>query len=309
MKLLSIVVPCYNEEEVLNLFYEEIIKILHKITDINKEIIFVNDGSRDKTLEVIKKLELKDCEIKHISFSRNFGKESAILAGLDNCRGDYVVLMDADLQHPPSKVLEMYNIMIDKKCDMVTTRRISRKGESKIRSFFANLFYKLINSVSDVKMVPGSQDFRIMTRQVVNSILKLSEYNRFSKGIFNWIGYDTIYVELENVERAAGTTSWSFMGLFKYAIEGMVSFTTAPLKLATVFGSITSLGAFVYLIYLIIKTLLYGADISGFPTIVSLILVLGGIQLLAIGIIGEYLSKTYLECKNRPKYFIKDKKL
>lgn len=306
MKLLSIVVPCYNEEKVLNLFYKEITNVLSQI-DIDKEIILIDDGSSDSTLNLMKELSNQDNHIRYISFSRNFGKEAAILAGLTESRGDYIVLIDADLQHPPTKILEMYNRITTENVDMVATRRITRKGEPPIRSFFAKLFYKIINKISQVKIVPGCQDFRIMSREVVNSILKLTEYNRFSKGIFNWIGYNTVYIELENIERAAGETSWSFWGLLKYALEGIVAYTTAPLQVATILGFLTSSIAFIYLIYIIFKTLLFGSDISGFPTIVCLILILGGFQLISLGIIGEYLSKTYLETKKRPKYFIKEK--
>ncbi|GAA0787419.1 glycosyltransferase family 2 protein [Hathewaya limosa] len=306
MKLLSIVVPCYNEEKVLNLFYKEITNVLSQI-DIDKEIILIDDGSRDSTLNLMKELSNQDNHIRYISFSRNFGKEAAILAGLTESRGDYIVLIDADLQHPPTKILEMYNRITTENVDMVATRRITRKGEPPIRSFFAKLFYKIINKISQVKIVPGCQDFRIMSREVVNSILKLTEYNRFSKGIFNWIGYNTVYIELENIERAAGETSWSFWGLLKYALEGIVAYTTAPLQVATILGFLTSSIAFIYLLYIIFKTILFGSDISGFPTIVCLILILGGFQLISLGIIGEYLSKTYLETKKRPKYFIKEK--
>ena len=306
MKLLSIVVPCYNEEKVLNLFYKEITNVLSQI-DIDKEIILIDDGSSDSTLNLMKELSNQDNHIRYISFSRNFGKEAAILAGLTESRGDYIVLIDADLQHPPTKILEMYNRITTENVDMVATRRITRKGEPPIRSFFAKLFYKIINKISQVKIVPGCQDFRIMSREVVNSILKLTEYNRFSKGIFNWIGYNTVYIELENIERAAGETSWSFWGLLKYALEGIVAYTTAPLQVATILGFLTSSIAFIYLLYIIFKTILFGSDISGFPTIVCLILILGGFQLISLGIIGEYLSKTYLETKKRPKYFIKEK--
>ncbi|AWZ48872.1 glycosyltransferase [Clostridiaceae bacterium 14S0207] len=306
MKLLSIVVPCYNEEKVLNLFYKEITNVLSQI-DIDKEIILIDDGSRDSTLNLMKELSNQDNHIRYISFSRNFGKEAAILAGLTESRGDYIVLIDADLQHPPTKILEMYNRITTENVDMVATRRITRKGEPPIRSFLAKLFYKIINKISQVKIVPGCQDFRIMSREVVNSILKLTEYNRFSKGIFNWIGYNTVYIELENIERAAGETSWSFWGLLKYALEGIVAYTTAPLQVATILGFLTSSIAFIYLLYIIFKTILFGSDISGFPTIVCLILILGGFQLISLGIIGEYLSKTYLETKKRPKYFIKEK--
>ena len=287
---LDIVVPCYNEEKNIEKFFTEVSYVLKDI-DIN--IIFVNDGSSDNTLNEIKKLK----DVSYISFSRNFGKEAAIYAGLSKTTADYIILMDVDLQDPPSLIPEMMKYVDE--YDIVATRRVTRAGEPKIRSFFARLFYKLMNKISD-----SARDFRLMNRSVVDSILELNENNRFSKGIFEWIGFNTKWIEYENVERIEGETSWSFWQLFKYSIEGIVSFTVAPLYISTVMGIIFSIIAFISIIFIVIRTLLFGDPVSGWPSTISIILFIGGIQLLSIGILGQYLAKTYIETKNRPKYII-----
>ena len=302
MKKLDIVVPCYNEEEMLPLFYKE---LTNTLKNINWKVIFVNDGSSDNTLEVIKELKNNYDNVKYLSFSRNFGKESAIYAGLEYSCEEFVVLMDADLQDPPSLILKMFEY-IDK-YDIVGTRRVTRKGEPAIRSFFARMFYKISNKLIKVKLVDGARDFRLMKREVVNAILDLKEYNRFSKGIFQWVGFETKWLEYENIERAKGETSWSFWELFKYSIEGIVSFTTAPLHIATIIGIFFSIIAFLAIIFIIIKTIIFGEHVDGWPSTISIILFLSGIQLFAAGIIGEYLAKIYLESKKRPIYIIKEK--
>lgn len=302
MKTLDIVVPCYNEEEMLPIFYRE---LSNNLKNINWNVIFINDGSNDNTLEVIKKLKNSYGNVKYISFSRNFGKESAIYAGLDYSTGDYIVLMDADLQDPPSLIPEMLKYI--SKYDIVGTRRVTRKGEPIIRSFFARLFYKITNKITKIELVDGARDFRLMKREVVNAILDLKEYNRFSKGIFQWVGFETKWLEYENIERQKGETSWSFWELFKYSIEGIVSFTTTPLHIATIIGIFFSIIAFLSIIVIVIKTLLFGDPVEGWPSTISIILFLSGIQLFAAGIIGEYLAKIYLESKKRPLYIIKEK--
>ena len=302
MKTLDIVVPCYNEEEMLPIFYNE---VSNNLKNINWNVIFVNDGSNDNTLEVIKKLKNSYDNVKYISFSRNFGKESAIYAGLDYSTRDYIVLMDADLQDPPSLIPEMLKYISE--YDIVGTRRVTRKGEPIIRSFFARLFYKIANKITKIELVDGARDFRLMKREVVNAILDLKEYNRFSKGIFQWVGFETKWLEYENIERQKGETSWSFWELFKYSIEGIVSFTTTPLHIATIIGIFFSIIAFLSIIVIVIKTLLFGDPVEGWPSTISIILFLSGIQLFAAGIIGEYLAKIYLESKKRPLYIIKEK--
>lgn len=302
MKTLDIVVPCYNEEEMLQIFYKE---VSDNLKNIKWNVIFVNDGSNDNTLEVIKELENSYDNVKYISFSRNFGKESAIYAGLDYSTEDYVVLMDADLKDPPSLIPKMMEYI--KEYDIVGTRRVTRKGEPFIRSFFARLFYKIANKITKIELVDGARDFRLMKREVVNAILDLKEYNRFSKGIFQWVGFETKWLEYENIERQKGESSWSFWELFKYSIEGIVSFTTAPLHIATITGIFFSIIAFLAIIVIVIKTLLFGEHVEGWPSTVSIILFLSGIQLFAAGIIGEYLAKIYLESKKRPIYIIKEK--
>ncbi len=302
MKKVDLVVPCYNEQESIPLFYDEIKKVSK---DINAtiNIIFVNDGSKDKTLEIIKKISKEDKTVKYISFSRNFGKEAAMYAGLKESTGDYVTVMDVDLQDPPSLLKEMIRLIEEEGYDIVGTRRVTRKGEPPIRSFFARRFYK---KMSKVEMVDGARDYRLMTRQVVDSILEMKEYNRYSKGLFSYVGFNTKWLEFENVKRVAGETKWSFWKLFIYAIEGIVSFTTAPLTIATLIGFIFCLIAFIMIIFIIVKTLVYGDPTAGWPSMACIVFLVSGIQLLCIGVIGEYLSKMYLEVKNRPIYIIKE---
>lgn len=295
---LEIVVPCYNEEKNILKFYIEIDKALKN--DIDWQIIFVNDGSDDDTLAEIKKLE----KVKYISFSRNFGKEAAIYAGLKKTTAQYVILMDVDLQDPPSLIPEMITYIDD--YDIVATRRVTRTGEPKIRSFFARRFYSIMNRMSDIELVDGARDFRIMKRNVVDSVLELSEINRFSKGIFQWVGFDTKWIEYENIQRAEGETSWSFWQLFKYSIEGIVSFTVAPLYISTIVGIIFSIISFFSILFIVVRTLIFGDPVSGWPSTISIILLIGGIQLFSIGVLGQYLAKTYIETKNRPKYIIKE---
>ena len=302
-ELVSVVVSCYNEEEVLPIFYKEINKISKEMDYVNFEFLFVDDGSKDNTLKIVKDLASDDSRVKYISFSRNFGKEAAMNAGLSYSKGDYVVVMDADLQDPPKYLKKMYNYMKDG-YDVAATRRITRKGEPVVRSFFSKLWYKLIDKMSDTEMVDGARDFRMMKRKVVDAILSLSEYNRYSKGIFSFVGFKTKWIRYENVKRAAGKTKWSFWQLFKYALDGMSSFSTAPLLLASLFGILFCFIALIAIIFVIIRTLIYGDPVGGWPSLVCIILLVGGIQLLCIGTIGRYLSKVYLETKKRPIYIV-----
>ena len=310
MELISIIVPCYNEQEVLPMFYDEITKTMNDMkvgnSQLDFELLFINDGSKDNTLNMLRELAYKDKHVRYISFSRNFGKEAGMYAGLENSKGDYVVIMDADLQHPPAYIPKMYDYVKNHGYDCATTRRINRKGESKIRSWFARKFYKIMNKISQTEIVDGAQDFRFMTRQMVDSILSMKEYNRFSKGIFSWVGFNVKYIEYENVERAAGTTAWSFSKLFSYSLEGIFAFSTAPLALASLLGILSCLIAFIIIIAIVIKTLVFGEDVQGYPTIVCAIFFVGCLQLFCIGILGQYLSKTYLETKQRPVYLIKE---
>lgn len=306
---ISIVVPCYNEEETISLFYKEINKLTTKMIDAIFEILFVDDGSDDNTLKIIKQLYLKDKRIKYLSFSRNFGKEAAMYAGLSNASGDFVTLMDADLQDPPEMLIEMYNILKNEDYDQVGTRRFNRRGEPIIRSFFARKFYKIINKLSKVEMVDGARDFRLMKRCVVDAILSLKEYNRYSKGLFSFVGFKTKWLEYENKRRVAGKSKWNFFSLFRYAIEGIVAFSTAPLSIATFMGLIICFLSFIAIVLIIIKTVVFGDPVGGWPSMVCIILFISGIQLFCMGIIGMYISKTYLEVKNRPVYIIKEKKL
>lgn len=307
MKKISIIVPCYNEEQAIPYFYEEISKVAKKMKN-DFEFIFVNDGSKDKTIEIVKDYAKKDERVKFINFSRNFGKEAAMYAGLELSSGDYVAIMDADLQDPPSLLPEMVNILEDKNSDYdsVGTRRVTRKGEPPIRSFFARQFYKIINKMSKIEMVDGARDYRLMKRQVVDSILELKEYNRYSKGLFEFVGYNTKWLEFENVERVAGETKWSFWKLFLYAIEGIVAFSTVPLAIASVAGFLFCLISFIMILVIIIKTVAFGDPTSGWPSLVCIIFFVSGVQLFCLGIMGEYLSKTYLETKKRPIYIVKE---
>lgn len=305
MKLISVVVPCYNEEEVLPMFYDEIIKVSDAMKqehpDIDFEFFFINDGSKDRTLEIFRELADKDERVRYISLSRNFGKESAMYAGLKNSKGDFVVVMDADLQHPPAFLPQMYNYVKDGEFDCATTRRVSRKGESKIRSFFARLFYKIMNKISQTEIVDGAQDFRFMSRQMVDAVLDMSEYNRFSKGIFSWVGFRVQYMPYENVERPAGTTSWSFWGLFKYSLEGIMAFSTAPLAISIFMSILGALLSVLLIVAGIIGTI-FLPDLGTALLIIGAVLLVGAVQLMCTGILGMYLGKTYMEVKKRPIY-------
>lgn len=303
---ISVIVSCYNEQESIPYFYEEITKISKKMKDLDFEYLFVNDGSKDNTLKIVKELAEKDDRVKYVSFSRNFGKEAAMYAGLKYADGDYITLMDADLQDPPALLPEMYRLIKEEGYDSVGTRRVTRKGEPPIRSFFARCFYKLINKMSKVEMVDGARDYRLMTRQVVDSITSLEEYNRYSKGLFSFVGYNTKWLEYENIERVAGETKWSFWKLFKYAIEGIVAFTTVPLSMASIFGILFCFLALVAIILIIIRTCCFGDPVAGWPSLVCIILMVSGVQLLCLGIMGQYLAKTYLETKKRPVYIVKE---
>ena len=307
MKKISIIIPCYNEEQTIPFFYKEINKVSKSIK-ADFEFIFVNDGSKDNTISIIKNYSQKDKRIKYINFSRNFGKEAAMYAGLEYSSGDYVAIMDADLQDPPTLLPEMLNILENTEdgYDCVGTRRVTRKGEPPIRSFFARMFYKLINKISKIEMVDGARDYRLMKRQMVNAILELKEYNRYSKGLFQFVGFNTKWLEYENIERVAGETKWSFWKLFIYALEGIIAFSTAPLAISSIVGIIFCLISFILILIIIVKTLIVGDPTSGWPSLVCIIFFVSGIQLFCIGIIGQYLSKTYLETKNRPIYILKD---
>ena len=303
-KTLSIIVPAYNEEETIELFFDEVNAQTLDLP-LDKTFYFINDGSSDRTLDVIKTLSQKHSNVKYISFSRNFGKEAALLAGLRAASGDFVTVMDADLQDPPSMLNEMYD-KLQEGYDIVGTRRVSRKDEPFIRSIFARAFYKIMNTISSTQMVDGARDYRLMTRQVVDSILELPEHNRFSKGLFSWVGYDVFYLEYNNVERVAGKTSWSFWGLLHYSIDGIINFSDAPLSLATLIGFISFLISLCMSLFYALKTIIWVEIVQGFPTLIILILMLGGLQLLSLGIIGKYLSKVFLETKQRPNYFVKE---
>ena len=305
--LLSVIVPCYNEEENVPYFYEELMKLTPFFEEkkLDLELIYVDDGSKDGTVSEVKKLNEKDDRVKLVSFSRNFGKEAAIYAGFSKSKGDYVVMMDADLQDPPSLLPKMFRY-IEEGYDSVATRRVSRKGEPVIRSFFARLFYKLINKISKTDIVDGARDYRLMTRQVVDAILSIGEYNRFSKGIFGWVGFNTKWVEYENVERTKGETKWSFWGLFLYSIEGIIAFSTAPLAFASIMGVLFCVIAFVIIITIIVRSLFWQDPTSGWPSLVCIISMVSGVQLLCLGILGQCMSKTYLEVKHRPIYLVKE---
>ena len=306
MKKISLVIPCYNEEESLKYLYKELEKTAGEMPYFDFEYIFVNDGSKDKTLERLKELAAFDSKTTYISFSRNFGKEAAMYAGLCNATGDYVAIMDADLQDPPSLLPEMVTYLESGEYDSVATRRVNRKGEPKIRSFFARRFYKLINRWSDADIADGARDFRLMTKDMVEAIVKMGERNRFSKGIFGWIGYRTKWIEFENTERVAGETKWSFWSLFKYSIDGIVNFTNAPLQIASIFGLVFTFIAFLAIIFIMIRKFIWGDPVSGWPSLVCIIVFLSGVQMFCIGIIGQYLSKTYVEVKERPHYIISE---
>ncbi|WP_314482194.1 glycosyltransferase family 2 protein [Streptococcus cristatus] len=304
---ISVIVPCFNEEESIPLFHEAMEAVKYQIRD-QFEYIFVNDGSTDRTLAVLRELSSRCSDVHYLSFSRNFGKEAALYAGLQEASGDFVTVMDVDLQDPPELLIEM-KAMLDSnpELDCVGTRRTTREGEPPIRSFFANLFYKLINKISQVEMVDGARDFRLMRRQMVAAILEVSEYNRFSKGIFAWVGFNTEYLEYKNVERVAGKTSWNFWSLFNYSLEGIVNFSDAPLNIAFLGGILSWILAFILMAVIIIRTLVFGDPTSGWPSLMTVILLLGGFQLLTIGILGKYIGKIFMETKKRPVYVIKEK--
>ena len=307
MALLSVIVPCYNEEENVKYFYDELMKnqSFFEEKKLDVEIIYVDDGSKDRTVEEVKKLRERADNVHLISFSRNFGKEAGIYAGFQKAKGDYVVMMDADLQDPPSLLPEMFSY-IEQGYDSVATRRVSRKGEPPIRSFFARMFYKIMNKISQADIVDGARDYRLMTRQVVDSILSMCEYNRFSKGIFGWVGYETKWLEYENVERVHGETKWNFWKLFLYSIEGITAFSTAPLAIASLVGVLFCIVSFIAIVFIVIRTLVWGDPVGGWPSLVCIICLVSGVQLLCLGILGQYLSKTYMEVKRRPIYLVKE---
>lgn len=307
MKLITVVVPCYNEEKVLPFFYKKINEIYEKMkTDVDFEYIFVDDGSRDHTLTYIKKISSEDSKVRYVSLSRNFGKEAAIYAGLEHAKGDYVVLIDADLQNPPEMIMEMYDGIIEGKYDSIAARRVTRKGEPYIRSFFAKTFYHIFNRVCSTDLMDGALDFRIMTRQMVNVILEMKESNRFTKGILCWVGFKTKWLQYENIERFAGKSKWSFWSLFKYAIEGIIDFSTLPLAVASVIGIIFTLSSMISLIVQLFQYFIIGYFPSNLSLIISVIFFIGGLQFLCIGILSEYMGKTYFECKHRPIYIEKE---
>lgn len=308
-KLCSCIVPCFNEEEVIPIYYREMQKVRKQEEGkIDFEIIFIDDGSKDKTLEVIKELNEQDESVHYVSFSRNFGKEAALYAGLEHAKGEYVVTMDVDLQDPPYLIPEMIRCIEEEGYDSVATRRVTRKGEPPIRSFFARRFYSLINKISDADIVDGARDFRMMKRNMVDAILSMPEYNRFTKGIFGWVGFKTKWLEFQNVERAAGETKWSFWKLFRYALEGIIAFSTVPLTIVSLIGVIVCIVAFLFLLFVVIRAAAFGDPVAGWPSLVCIVSFLSGIQLLGIGVVGMYLSKTYLETKKRPIYIKKESK-
>lgn len=305
--LVSIVCPCYNEEAMLPLYYAAMREIVFsRLTDYEFELILINDGSKDKTLPILRTLAEADERVKYISFSRNFGKEAAMYAGLRHAKGEFVCVMDCDLQDPPEMIASMLERLAAEACDCVATRRVTRKGEPKIRSAFARAFYRIINKISDTEFVDGARDFRMMRRCVVDAVLELPEYHRFSKGIFMWVGFDTVWLEYENIERAAGETKWSFWKLAKYAVEGIVSFSTVPLQMATAVGSIVSALALIYMVIRVVIALIWGNPVAGYPSLLAILLTLGGLILLALGIIGEYVARTYMQVKRRPIYIQKE---
>lgn len=303
---ISVIVPCYNEELSLQYFCDEMSAVMDQLPETEFEILLVDDGSNDGTLLEMKQLSVQDKRVHYISFSRNFGKEAAIFAGLQYATGNYVVIMDADLQDPPSLLQQMYETVKKEGYDSVATRRVSRKGEPPIRSFFARLFYRIMNKISETDLVDGARDYRLMNRCFVDALLQLGEYNRFSKGLFGWVGFKTKWLEYENVERVAGETKWSFWKLFRYSIEGIVGFSTAPLTISSLFGILSCIFAFAFMLFIIIRRLCFGDPVAGWASTATIILFLGGIQLLSIGILGQYLAKTYLEVKKRPIYIVRD---
>lgn len=308
-KTISLIVPCFNEEQTVPLFYDALEAVKPSLRGYQLEYLFINDGSKDDTLLELQNLnQLHSDDVHYISFSRNFGKESALYAGLKHASGEYVAVMDVDLQDPPEQLPKMLMGIEDEGYDIVGTRRVDRKGEPPVRSFFANLFYKLINHISSTQMISGVRDYRLMTRQVVDAILEMSEYNRFSKGIFSWVGFKTKYLTYENRDRVAGNTSWSFWKLFKYSVDGIVAFSEAPLAIASFVGLGSFLVSVIAMIYIVLRKLLVGGSVSGWASMVSILLMIGGLQLLCLGIVGRYIGNIYLEVKHRPIYIIKEKK-
>ncbi|ETT65591.1 glycosyltransferase [Paenibacillus odorifer] len=305
MEIISICIPCYNEEKSLPIFYNEIIRIAKLMNEVEFEFVFVDDGSSDNTLDIIKDLANSDNRVRFISFSRNFGKEAALYAGIKYSKGDYVAVMDADMQDPPALLPNMLKSIKEEGYDCAATRRNSRNGEPVIRSFFARMFYRIVKKISKAEIIDGARDFRLMTRQMVNAVLSMGEYNRFSKGIFGWVGFKTKWFEFENIERVAGETKWSFWKLFIYSIEGIVAFSTVPLALSSLIGLFFCFASFVLILVIISKTLLWGDPVTGWPSLASIVFFVGGIQLFCTGIIGNYLANIYLETKGRPIYIVK----
>lgn len=303
--IISVIIPCYNEQETVNRFYKEIKRVTDDILDYSFEFIYVNDGSKDQTASLVKELHVKDERVCLVDFSRNFGKEAAMLAGMELAQGDAIVIMDVDLQDPPELVPKMIKLY-EEGYENIYTRRRNREGEPPIRSFFANLFYKLINQMSDVEIINGARDYRLLSRRAVDELIKLKEKNRFSKGLFQWVGYDSICLEFDHVERVAGETKWSFMKLVDYAIEGITDFSNAPLRFATYTGIVIAVISFLYLIYILIETMINGSTTAGWPSLVCIILFLGGIQLIFLGVIGQYIGRIYNEVKERPIYIVKE---
>lgn len=306
MDKISVIVPCYNEQEAIPIFYKAIAETAKKLPQTELEVLFVNDGSKDRSLAVMKNLAEQDSRIKYVNFSRNFGKEAAMYAGLSYASGDYAAIMDVDLQDPPELLPQMYKILTTEGYDCVATRRVSRRGEPPIRSFFARCFYKMMHKLSKTEIMDGARDYRLMTRQFVEELLRLGEYNRFSKGLFGWVGFDTKWLEYENVERSAGETKWSFWKLLLYSIDGIVGFTTAPLGIAAFLGIFFCVVAFLAICFIVIRTLAFGDPVSGWPSMICIMVFIGGIQLFCVGILGEYLAKTYMETKHRPIFICKE---
>ncbi len=303
---ISLIVPCYNEQEVLPLFYAEVSRVSAEMPENDFEFLFVDDGSKDSTLEILKSFAANDERVKYVSFSRNFGKEAAMYAGFCEADGDYVAVMDADLQDPPSLLPEMMKIIKEQDYDSVATRRVTREGEPPVRSFFARMFYKIINKISDADIVDGARDFRLMKRDMVDAIVNMCEYNRFSKGIFGWIGFKTYWLPFQNVERAAGETKWNFWKLFKYSVEGIINFSQAPLNIASWIGIFFTVMSFIGVAVVFVRRLFFDDPVQGWASIVCFICFIGGIQLFCMGVIGQYLAKTYMEVKKRPIYIIRE---
>lgn len=304
MKKISLIIPCFNEEEVLGILYDELNKVTNQMNGYEFEFLFIDDGSKDKTLSVLKDFSEKDDRVVYLSFSKNFGKEAAMYAGFCNATGEYVAVMDADMQDPPSLLPEMMTYLESGEYDSVATRRVSRQGEPKIRSFFARKFYKLINRISDADIVDGARDFRLMKREMVDAIVAIGEQNRFSKGIFGWIGFKTKWLPFENVERAAGETKWNFWKLFKYSLDGIFNFSQAPLQIASFIGLLFTFISFIAIIFIMVRKFIWGDPVEGWPSLACIITFIGGVQLFCMGIMGQYLAKTYVEVKKRPHYIV-----